>query len=580
MIGIFALITKKDIRVADAVIKDIVIDNNCELIFDYVKNENVVVVHNILNKFQNDQILYADDHITLVLDGVILNTQQLMSRYKVNNLKQLFISCINNDSIEELLPKLRGSFCGLIGIGTEMYVFTDQLATKQLFYTFNDDALIVSSEVNAIVQYFQKKEIAYSLDEVGAYSLLSYAYMYMDHTLIKEIKRLKEGTILHYNGKKIDFYEYYKFPNKEIHINRNDAIERIDDLFLNSVKLQIDKNREYGYCDVIPLSAGMDCRMTSFAARRLTNTSLLNFTYSEFGQEDCKTPGLMARELGNRWLFKNLDNGLDMFNIQESIDIADGLIYYLWPAQLNDVLKLLNTTNWGIVHTGVIGDVILGSWHNRKDGSYTLGDGAYSSKLINKLDEYLSENEKNTEINYELGMFKNRAINGACMGYSTTFRHYCIDLSPFMNIDFLNFCLSLPFDYRKNHSIYYEWVKKKYPSAAKFKHNGVTIKGELSVNYKGRKIRIRAIKDLIVRKAQALQRDMFHKDFGMNPQESWLASNKDLHFEMVQYFNANKECLMVWPEIYQDACQLFENGSAIEKSLAISVSGSVKRFFG
>ena len=99
MIGIFALITKKDIRVADAVIKDIVIDNNCELIFDYVKNENVVVVHNILNKFQNDQILYADDHITLVLDGVILNTQQLMSRYKVNNLKQLFISCINNDSI-------------------------------------------------------------------------------------------------------------------------------------------------------------------------------------------------------------------------------------------------------------------------------------------------------------------------------------------------------------------------------------------------------------------------------------------------------------------------------------------------
>ena len=202
MIGIFALITKKDIRVADAVIKDIVIDNNCELIFDYVKNENVVVVHNILNKFQNDQILYADDHITLVLDGVILNTQQLMSRYKVNNLKQLFISCINNDSIEELLPKLRGSFCGLIGIGTEMYVFTDQLATKQLFYTFNDDALIVSSEVNAIVQYFQKKEIAYSLDEVGAYSLLSYAYMYMDHTLIKEIKRLKEGTILHYNGKK------------------------------------------------------------------------------------------------------------------------------------------------------------------------------------------------------------------------------------------------------------------------------------------------------------------------------------------------------------------------------------------
>ena len=579
MIGIFALIANKETRISDAVIKDIVKGNNSGLIFDSVENDNAIVAHNLLDKFQNDQVLYTDDHIILVVDGVILNSKQLMDRYKVNNLKELFLSCINNDSIEGLLSELRGSFCGLIGVGKDIYAFTDQLATKQLFYAFNDGALIVASEVNAIVRYFQNREMPYSLDEVGAYSLMSYAYMYMDHTLIKEIKRLKEGTILRFNEGKIDIREYYKLPEKEISINMDDAIERIDELFLNSVQLQIDKNREYGYCDVIPLSAGMDFRMTAFAAKRITNSPLLNFTYSEFGQEDCYTPGLMARELGNKWLFKNLDNGLDMFNIQESIDIADGLIYYLWPAQLNDVLKLLNTDSWGIVHTGVIGDVILGCWHNKKDGPYILGDGAYSSKLINKLDRHLTEDEKVAGLNYELGMFKNRAINGACMGYSTTFRRYCIDLSPFMNVDFLNFCLSLPFEYRTDHAIYYEWVKKKYPSAAKFKHNGITIKGELAINFKGRKIRIRAIKDLIIRKTQTLQRDIFHKDFGMNPQESWLANNKDLCFEMTNYFNSNKECLKAWPEIYQDACQLFKNGSAIEKSLAISVVGSVKRFF-
>lgn len=579
MIGIFAVIGKWRNGVSNDEIKNIVVNNDTGLEFNISTHEDSIFAHNVLNKFKNDQIFSSDHGTTILLDGVILNSQQLLDKYNAPSLLRLFEHFIEKNCIQELLSEMRGSFCGLVFNDSGLFVFTDQLATKQLFYSYIDDSIIISSEVGTIVHFFKKQSISYSLDEIGAYSLMSYAYMYLNHTLIKEVKRLKEGQILQFCDNVHKITEYYKLKDDEIVISREDAIEEIDRLFLNAVRLQMEKNKEYGYMDVVPLSAGMDCRMTAFAARKISTLPMLNFTYSEYGQDDCVNPALMARELKNKWVFKSLDNGLDMLNIQESIQIADGLIYYLWPAQLNDVLKLINVEKWGVVHTGVIGDVILGCWHNRKTGVYKIGDGAYSTKYISKLSKLVSEESEVNDISYELGMFKNRAINGACMGYSTTFRRYCIDLSPFMNIDFINFCLSLPFDYRKDHSIYYEWVKKKYPAAAKFKHNGVTINGEIVINVKGQKIRIAAIKDIITRKIKRLQRDIFNKDYGMNPQDSWLKNNDFLMDKMNRYFEDHLGSLASWPEIYQDAYELYKTGNAVEKSLAISIVGSVGQFF-
>ncbi len=579
MIGLFVVVKDRDKAISTEQIKDVVLKDNKELCFSLVESENTVIARNVINKFKDEQILCISDGVCLAVDGVILNSIELIRKHHVSSIKELFFRHIRNNTLRSLLAELRGSFCGIVVNGSKSFVFTDQLATKQLFYANVDNSLVVSSEVNAIVQYFKANGIKYSLDEAGVYSLMSYAYMYLNHTLVKEIKRVRGGMILQYEANCLCQNPYYHIPTKEINISRADAVEKIDELFLRAIRLQVEKNKEYGYCNPIPLSAGMDCRMTAFAAQKLAADDMLNFSYSEYGQEDCITPGLMARELGNRWLFKSLDNGLDMFNIQESIDISDGLIYYLWPAQLNDFLKLVDTNKWGIVHTGVIGDVVLGCWQNKKNEPYVLGNGAVSLKLIPKLADFLSDTEKNPQSSYELGMFQNRAINGACMGYSTTFRRYCIDMSPFMNIDFFNFCLSLPFAYRKDHSIYYEWVRKKYPLAAKYKHNGITIKGKRSVKYHGQNIRLLAMKDLAVRSIKRFQRDTFKINYGMNPQEAWLNTNSDLREKMTNYFDDNKNCLDNWPEIYKDACQLFANGSAIEKCLAISAVGSVKRLF-
>ena len=246
-------------------------------------------------------------------------------------------------------------------------------------------------------------------------------------------------------------------------------MQNIEEKFRNAVKMQLDKNKEYGYENYAPLSAGLDSRMTNYMIKKIINTPIYNITYSQTDQLDEKIPKQISAELNNHWIFKNLDNGLALYNIDESIKFTDGIIYYAWPSQLYDYMKFMNTDKMGIVHTGVIGDVIIATFNrDLRNRKYEIGDGAYSKRLIKNLKELMHEKEYD---NYEIGMMHNRALNGAVLGYSMTFQYYTEAMSPFMNIEFMEYCQSLPLKYRISHNIYYKWVKKYHKEAGKYAHN-------------------------------------------------------------------------------------------------------------
>ena len=337
--------------------------------------------------------------------------------------------------------------------------------------------------------------------------------------------------------------------------------------------LQFDKNAEYGYRNIIPLSAGLDCRMVCYAAKKLGIENVLTFTYSETNQEDAIVPAKMARDLQYQWIFKNLDNGLDLFDIENSIKITDGLIYYPWVSQLNTFLNYINTQNLGIIHTGVIGDVILGSFVKSMkcvEQKYKLGDGAYSTKLANRIEEL-----KICDESYEVGMLRNRAINGACLGYSTSFRQYGEAMSPFMDVDFAEFCFSLPMEYRVQHNIYYAWVSQKYPEAAKFPHNGVRISQGKYIKIHGKRYYLNSMGDLLRNKMRA----KFDVNMGMNPMEYWYKSNSKLSNKLDKFYAENKHFLSKYKDLYKDMNELYINGSALEKTMVISLIGSYRYLF-
>lgn len=543
-------------------------------------NEQYILENISLLKFPEDCLSVDNEQFALGTDGVILNSDLIFCESNVDERAQILFSHYQDGTLLDFLKQFRGSFSGVIydKNNGKVCAYTDQFSTKTLFYFYTDYGIIISSEVSKVVATMKDLGISIELDEIGAYSLLSYGYMYRDHTLIKGVRRLREGSILMFFEGKVVVEQYYKFSFHEKKIDFNEAIDQLDKLFKRAVLLQHNKNKAHGYMDVVPLSAGMDCRMTSFVLSSISDDPILNFTYSETGQYDQVVPADMSREQNNRWLFKSLDNGLDLENIDEAIMISDGLIKYDWPAQLIDFIKLVNTKQWGIVHTGVIGDVIIGSYEKTPlyHRQYKIGDGAFSNKLIPKLNNIIHNAGEDPSFTFQEGMISNRGINGACLGYSRTFRLVSEDLSPFMNVDFAEFCFSLPMSYRRNHKIYYEWVRRKYPSAARFKHNGIRIDGKITFSYHGREYTFKSLPDIISNK---IKRDIIKKGYGMNPQQTWYEENEELRTTMDNYFYTNIQCLKELKGIYEDTIQLYKSGTVVEKILAISFVGNYCRFF-
>lgn len=547
-------------------------------IYKSIKSNQWYVELSGIKKFENDKTLYENEKYIVLIDGVILNLLDLKEKYLKNNLGDL-VSQMYEQIGNEFFKDFRGNFCGFFQdkIKNKTLIYTNQMGDKPIFYYLNENNIIFGSEIKHIIKCMQIKNMNYNLDEIGAYSLLTYGYMYDNNTLIKEIKRLLPGNYIKIENNKIEEIVYYNISNREIENTQTEEqiMDIIERKFENAVKMQLDKNKEYGYENYAPLSAGLDSRMTNYMIKKLTSSPIYNITYSQTNQLDEIIPKQISSELNNHWIFKNLDNGLALYNIDESLKFTDGIIYYAWPSQLYDYMKFMNTDKMGIVHTGVIGDVIIATFNkDLNKRKYKIGDGAYSKKLVNKLNELIKQKEYD---NYEIGMMYNRALNGAVLGYSMTFQYYTEAMSPFMNIEFMEYCLSLPLKYRLFHNIYYKWVKKYHKEAGKYSHNGIKIPepNSLKLSFKGKKYAINTILTLVWRKIKV----KINKNANMNPMQHWYETNEKLKEVMDSYYNDNIGLLENNMQLQQDVANLYNNGKANEKIQVITLLSFMKKFF-
>ena len=200
-------------------------------------------------------------------------------------------------------------------------------------------------------------------------------------------------------------------------------------------------------------------------------TNLLTFTYSESNYYDENIPKKIADDFKLHWIFKNLDNGLNLFYLDEVTKLNEGNCLYAGGAQVLDTFQILNLEKKGIIHTGMIGDVVVGTFYEQKEEkiNYDIKSGAYSNTLISKLKEKLKTFPIENYRNEEIFKFYTRGFLGANMGSPCIFISELESFSPFYNLDFLEYCLTIPLEKRWNYYIYDKWVITKYPKATKEK---------------------------------------------------------------------------------------------------------------
>lgn len=159
------------------------------LIVESLEGKHYYIERRTIKKFEQDKVFTEDENYIVLTEGVILNSLELMEKYKTSDLKNAIIKMYEQNG-ETFFKEFRGSFSGLLyDRKTDKWlIYTNHFGDKQIFYLLLKDRLIVASEMTWIVDYMKNNGIPYSLDEIGAYFILTYAYMLEDYTIIRQIK--------------------------------------------------------------------------------------------------------------------------------------------------------------------------------------------------------------------------------------------------------------------------------------------------------------------------------------------------------------------------------------------------------
>ncbi len=554
---------------------------NDHLAFSYA-NMHGHIFRNTVNKFMRDKVFEENNTAVTVLDGIVLNSSELKHQVQLpQNTSMTEVINILNKQDELFFKYFKGSFSGasLNKQLNRFLLYTDQIGDKEVFYYYHNQSKTLYFgtglvELARLIQKHLVKEL--TLNKNAAYSLLTHGHVLCNETLVNEISRLTPGYYLMFDGDGLQKCAYYQLSNQPIEIDEEEAIRKIDDYFRNAIQLAFEKDREYGYKHLVALSGGLDARMTTWVAHELGYPEMLNYTFSQTNYLDEKISKQITQDLNHEWLFKALDNGVYLYRyFDEAIALSGGTSRSASLTHTLSMLAQINFKQYGLVHTGQLGDVVLGTYYKegRKNNFYS-GAGAESYRLIDKV-HYSKENAVNIS-DEELFKFYNRGFTGINAGL-VPMQKYTETISPFLDIDFLNFCLSLPIRYRRGHHIYIKWVNKCYPEAADYVYEKVNGKiNKKIITIKGVPIPWTSVPKAGLKFLKKKLKFNLKSKWHMNPLDYWYSNNPKLAGFYDDIFEQNI-ALIQDKELKADCRRQFKEGTTSEKDQVITLLASISK---
>lgn len=524
------------------------------------------------SKFSGDKILEENTQYIIGTEGVIFNLTSLKKEYQTNDVFSTIILLFEKFG-PDFIKQLRGDFSCFIchKPSKTWYVFSNPVNTKNIFYFCDKDYFIFSSELRNISHLLHQLGKSTNLNQKGAYLLLTYGFMLEDVTLIENVKRLMPGKALIFNDSKIKLEEYFHLKNiSQTTDDKDSIIEKMDYLFSDAIHLEFEKDREYGYKHIATLSGGLDSRMTVLSAHKLGYTEQLNFTFSQSDYLDEKIAKKIASDYRHEFIFQSLDNGNYLKDIDKVVFYNDGLVYFAGGAHGMKFVENMNFSKYGLIHSGQIGDAVIGSFLSKPyPVKPTSSAGAYSTKLLDRISPFVDKVLKNYSTE-ELFKFYSRGFYGALNG-NNYFDIFSQTASPFLNLDFLSYCYSIPYELKFKQKIYLKWIERKHIDFSKYPWEKTGISPLKSINFKRF-----FIPDYYLRMGLKVHNMLTGKmKTGMNPFDKWLISNKSLNVTLQTYFD-NYIDIIHDSNLKKDCIQLYNEGSSSEKFQVLTLLAAIK----
>jgi len=398
--------------------------------------------------------------------------------------------------------------------------------------------------------------------------MLTYGYMYDSFTYCNEINRLLPGEYIKFSQEGFEVSKYHSFTfSSSSYLKKNEMIRLVNEKFKKALKLEIDKDNEYNYYHLMDLSGGLDSRMVNIVGKQFSEKRTLNITYSQNNYLDEIIAKKISTELNNDFIFYSLNNASFIYDLKSTVRDNFGLSYYAGITGGKKILGYINLEKFGLEHTGQLGDVILGTYIKKRNEKNTIS-GLYSPKNVRLIDQshlnkYSSQEEYMIYVRGFLGTLSSHLIR----------QKYTEVASPFLDVDFMQFCFSIPSEYRINHALYKTWIRKYYRLAMKYKWEKTNTKI----------YRINTLENLVILGKKILKRILLTirlaKTNSMNPFEVWYNSNTEISSYINDFFKDNINFALIPENMRKNITEVFNTSNVITKLQVLTALESIRMYF-
>ncbi len=437
---------------------------------EYV-SEDGVVGRSSLEKLKKDRLFETQNNVTICFEGINLSDSIVNSNRFFQAYNEKGIAFINN---------LRGSFSGFVydsNIG-KIYIFNDHLSTKNIFYYHDIEVgFVFSSELHSISKFLFNENKNLTLNRDSVYMMALYGFLLENNTYFNEIHKLSYSSCITYDIKKrkITIDKRFSYSSEKISIPYKESIDTINNLMERSVIKCWGKAAEESSKHLSLLSGGMDARSNIVIAKDCGFKDITSITFGQSNSKDIKYANLIAvgEELNHFQRILDYPNYLIDDILNNYVKPNDGLIMFHSSAHTSSTVKSFNLNPFSILHTGQIGDALFGSFtkenYDFKKNRGKIGYTGFISneKLLDKISILPQVIDTYQERGLELFTYEQRVINATLYG-DRSLNNYIDNLSPFFDFELLNFCISLPNEYKKNQMIYFDWLKNHHKRALNY----------------------------------------------------------------------------------------------------------------
>ena len=546
----------------------------------------------VVDKFMDDRLFAETSDYIVVVEGIFLNNHELMQQYQTETWLDCVVKMYEQNG-EAFYNAFRGSFSGALYDKQEdkWIVYTCHTGEKQVFYKQVPDGFLITSEMRFMVETMKTNQIRPEIDEIGCYFSLTHGFCIEDRTLVKDVHKLIAGHYLRIQNGKLEVVRYHRFSNEPKEMTQEEAVEGIDRLFRQAVKRAFEKDMEYGCRHLTCLSGGLDSRMTVWVAHEMGYTDQTNIDYSQSYYLDFKISQQIAIDLHHDYFFSPLDHGDFIPRYKFLPELTYGSGFMLGHGY--SLEQLINYEPFGIFHTGQIGDAVIGTFFkkNEYNKEYKLGQGAYSHELLERLKDYQFVEDYENE---EIFCLYTRAFTGANQGL-LTFQENTEHYSPFTDVDFLEFCYSIPLDLRYGHKIYFDWVLDKYPGAGNYVWEKTRQKIHRFENRVPKTMQVlgyevphysdpefkKYLKGFALRRMGVIKKEKKPKTiiqklaYSMNPVDYWYDTNPAIK-EFIDGFWGENHVLIPSHQLHDDMAHLYKDCVPYDKLQCLSVLSAIK----